>query len=212
MRNHALSQTPATTYTLPPSPPPAVAAAYETFARISADYATAHAELRQLTASAKGRIQAAIEAAATAAIDGGKAADPAKVQTEVTLQEIALKTKVSTLEKAVDQAGDRLAEAVGANRSEWSEALSVEAAEAAAAYTAALQAAEEELARFAPVARAQEWLATFDVGRAKLGEVTQFSGGRVRIRLARDERRFSLNDDGYDPYALLSVAAKAVAS
>ncbi len=103
----------------------------------------------------------------------------------------------------MDEAGNRLAEAITEHREEWLTRLAEGEVVAAATFNLAIAEAQAALADLRPARGAVGWLNRFDTGLAMGGQYAPFSGGRLRVRA-----RIGTARGDFDPTALLDAAAK----
>jgi hypothetical protein len=107
------------------------------------------------------------------------------------------------LNRAVDEAGDRLAEAIAEHREQWLPLVDVAATDAATRFDRAISEAREVLDELRSARGAVDWLGRFDVDLARGGQFPQFTGGRLRVK-----SRGGVLKGEFDPTELLDLAAK----
>lgn len=145
-----------------------------------------------------------------AAEQGTEPQDAQEHQARAEAEIARLQTLLKGQQEAVDQAGNRLAEAIAEHQHEWVEELAEAEAAAAFAYDAGIAEARTALAQLIPAHAGTNRVRNFDANDAKTGRYTEFSGGRVRVsghgrgipELRRD----------HDPRSLLALAATVTAS
>lgn len=182
MQDRSTSRTPIAAFALPPHAPADVATAVAAFDRVADQYAATKGEIDDVQDAAK----QALADAKRAVVDAAKAGKPSKVQTVKVEADAAakiddLQAKVAALAVAVDETGNDLAVAVAASKTEWIATLASVAADAEARYAEAIKQAQAACKDLAAARGAKTYLATFDVGQAKVGRQQGFAGGRLSI-------------------------------
>jgi hypothetical protein len=193
-------------YTIPPHAPPEVTEAKAEFDAIATRWADTKGELQD----AQEALAAAKEADLQAIVDmakQGKSVKEAQARQRKAEDLIAdLRVTLKGLDRAVDEAGDRLAEAIAKHRREWLPRLAKAEADAAERFDQAVIEARAALDELRPARGAVDWLNRFDVDLARSGRNPQFAGRRLRVRSNTGALRGE-----HDPTALLDLAAKVTA-
>lgn len=207
MFNRAASRQPIAAFTIPPSPPPDVAKAYEKFNRIGDERGRLRGELDDAKGALVTADRTSVRAAADAIAAGKPLKDPDRARREVEARIGGLQRHIQAAAVAVDEAGNELAASIVANRSVWLEDLSDAEAEAVARFDRAIADARGALAIVGPARQAVQWIAGFDEGRAVAGQEPQFGGGRIRV----DTTLIRRETEG-DPGQLLDTLEKVTGS
>lgn len=202
----SLERKPVAAFSIAPSPrPDAVDEAYADFERLGTRYGELIGELDDAKAELVQADRDAIRNAADALTAGREPKDIDKARDKVEARIIELGRKITAAEIAVDEAGNRLAEAIGKHRAEWLEKLAASEEQATRDLGDALLAARRALQVLGPARRAREWVQKFDVGQARVGKQQQCSVGRIRVDTSNVRRE----TDG-DAFHLLDVLNQAI--
>lgn len=202
-----ISKNATATFTIPPSPPDAVAESYRRFTDLAdkmgmLDGEIDDAEQAIVEAEAEG-----IRKAAAAYAAGDEPGDIDKPARAARAHLSGLRLRREGLNAALDTAGNQLAEVIAANRENWIDLLVETDAEASARYDRAIAEARAAVADLKPARSAIEWVQQFDAARARHGEQGQFAGGRLRVN---GRARGPLRGE-FDPAVLLELAATLTA-
>jgi hypothetical protein len=120
-----------TTYAVPPHAPPAVAEAKSGFDRIADRWAGVKGELQDAKEALAKAKTADLQAIVDAAEKGEDVKDPQANQRKADALIDDLRVRLKGLNRAVDEAGDRLAEAIAEHRDQWLPLVNVAATDAA---------------------------------------------------------------------------------
>jgi hypothetical protein len=99
----------------------------------------------------------------------------------------ALRDRLTALAIALDEAGNELADAVGAARDEWMRSYDPEIVEATAKLRASIGAAREAIDLLGRAKAGRVWLGRFEPSLARIGKVQQFHGGSAPFRVKRPQ-------------------------
>jgi hypothetical protein len=182
--------------------------AYAEFVRVAeifdATREALRAARRELTAAKARDVSAIVEATK----DGGEIADPQEHEHAAIAEVDRVQALLGGFSKALDEAGNTLAQAIESHADAWASTLSDVETDAADRYARALAEAKSALSALTPARAGANWLTNFDAARAQTGQYTEFSGGRVRV----GGRRAGVPEiREIDPSKLLNVAALVVA-
>ena len=207
MIDRSTTRRPIAAFTIPGAQPEAVADAQAEFDRIADDYGALLGRIEDTKAAAKQaraddgrRLVESTLAGEPDPKDTGKA--EAKLQAQLEADEF----KLAQVEKAVDIAGNALAEAIGEAQADWIAALEAQRDGLVGRYTAAISEAQAVADELAKANGALTWLRDFDTGEAIVGRVQGWhGGGRLDV----------VSNDGplrgeYQAGLLLTLAARAV--
>lgn len=190
------------TYPIPPHPPAPVQEAKDEFDTIATRWANTKGKLDDAKEALEAAKAADLRAVVEAATDGKDVKNP-QVNAYAAEALIAdLRVQVRGLDVAVDEAGNRLAEAIATHRDEWLPLLADAEDDATARFDRAIAEAQAALTDLRPARGAVTWLNGFDVALAPTGRQTPFAGGRLRVKSTGTLR------GTYDPSLLLEAAAK----
>lgn len=180
--------------------PKKVEAAVKRFDDVAIKRASRLGERSDLEEAAQAAKAEGIQAAAAAYADGKEPPNLAAIDQEFATRSSEIATDLRVLDVAVDTVGNELARAVGENAADWIDSLTPIVADAEAEYLGAIDTALAALVRLREARGAVEWLARFDADQARIGAVSQFTGGRIMVR---DHKRVE-----HDPRGLLELAAR----
>ena len=203
------TQPPILSYLIPPTAPQPVADAYREFERVAHLVADTQGDLYDARANLTVAKAKDIRAIADATANGVETKDAQKHERAALAEIERLSTTLKGQQKAADEAGDRLADAIEANADEWEACLIEARNEAAAQYDRAIVEAREALAHLVPAQAGVDWVRRFDATQAKTGRYNGFAGGRLRVSAKGagvPELRAGVE---YNPASLLRVAALA---
>jgi|GEM_PF-3936777 len=207
MWNRELGKHPVASFSIPPHAPEAVAAAYEEFDRLGDEYGRLRGDIQDLRDAVGVARAADVRAVADAAAAGKPVKDANANEKKAQAELDAAEARLPGVMVALDEAGNTLAVSIAEHRSEWLNRLAEVRDEAASEYEAALSAALAAIKRFTPAQGAVQWLEAFQANLARLGRVSQFSGGKVAVR--RERWDLDANTTHVDPAQLLELARKA---
>ena len=190
-------------YALPPHPPPEVAEAKAEFDSIAARWGNVKVDLQDAVEELAAAKQADLDHIVKMAEQGKDVADAQAKQRKAEATIADLRFKLKGLDQAVDEAGNRLAEAIATHRDRWLPMLDVAERDATERFDQAITEARAALTDLRPARGAVGWLAAFDVNLARTGQNPQFAGGRLRVK-----SRGGLLRGDHDPTDLLDLAAK----
>jgi len=190
-------------YAIPPHAPPEVAEAKTEFEPIATRWADMKGELQHAEEALAAAKATDLQAIVKAAEQGREVKDAQANQRKAELLITDLRFRLKGLDVAVDQAGNRLAEAIAKHRAEWLPLLAEAETDAATRFDEAVAAARAALDELRPARGAVDWLHRFDSDRARVGQCTPFTGGRLRVK-SHDH----LLKGEFDPALLLDVASK----
>jgi hypothetical protein len=191
------------TFAIPPHAPPAVAEAKVKFDDIAARWANTKGELGDAVEALEAAKQADLRAIVNSARQGKDVKDPQANQRKAEALIADLRFLLKGLDQAVDKAGNRLAQAITTHRKQWLPRLADAETDAAERFDQAVIEARAALDELRPARGAVKWLNSFDPDLARMGQGTQFSGGRLRVRSNAGPLR-----GDHDPTALIDLAAK----
>jgi hypothetical protein len=202
MLNNEISRNPITDLAIPPDPPKAVLTAREPFDRLADELSDTIDERRAAERDALQAESAAIRQAADDYAAGQQPDDPGEAARPHRERARTAETKIAALRLAVDDAGNRYADAIAEHADPWAAKLRKREADALAAYRAALDTALAALTNLAAARAGADWLDGFDAIQAHHGRVQPFPGGRIRIKTRETIQRGDI-----DPRKLLAIAA-----
>jgi hypothetical protein len=189
-------------FAIPPHPPEAVAKVKRDFDGVAGRWAAVKGELQDAEEALKEAKAFDLRALVNAAEQGREVKDP-QAKTRKAEAEIAdLKARLRGLNVAVDEAGNRLAQAIARHRHEWLPRLAEAEVEAAARFDEAVAAAVAALDQLRPARGAVAWLTAFNVEQAQRGEAAQFAGGHLEVKST------GLLRGTFEPGLLLATATK----
>jgi hypothetical protein len=192
-----------TAYAIPPHAPPEVAEAKDEFDAIAKRWAGVKGELQDakeaLTAAKTADLQAIVDAAE----EGKDVKDAQANQRKVEALIADLEVRLKGLDMAVHEAGDRLAQSIADHCKQWLPRLADAEADAAVRFDQAMAEARAALDELRPARGAVDWLNRFDPDLAYVGQVPQFTGGRLRVK-----SRGGVLKGEFNPTELLDLAAR----
>jgi len=205
MRQPGVSQA-ITAYAIPPHAPPEVAEAKSKFDAIATSWADTKGELQDAVEALPAAKEADLRAIVTMAEQGKSVRDAQVHRRKAEVLITDLRVRLKGLDRATDEAGNRLAEAISQHRDQWLPRLAEAEADATVRFDEAITQARSALADLRPARGAVEWLQGFDAAQAQAGECAQFAGGRLRV-----QSRGGVLKGVFDPTLLLDLAARVTA-
>lgn len=204
MKNTASSREPITGFRLPPGPPTSVQAVYERFDKLGLEWASVKGSIddaeEEFKALEKQNIRAAGEALADGKEPDAKAAAKAEAVAQAKVD--ALRRRKSELDVGMDELGNELADAIGADLDEWTSTTEAYIAELIARLKIAVPEVVTLVDDLGRARQSRLWLEDFDATEAKVGVARSFhGGGRVEVRDAAGTRPAT---------ALLKLVAEAI--
>lgn len=200
---HALDRNPIRAHAIAPHAPTTVAEAKAEFDRISLEGAQLKDACRDQEKEAIPAAEARDMTEATDAIAAGKTVtDPEKHARKAKAELATMQGRLRALDVATDLAGNRLAEAIAEHRDAWLAALAPHVDDAVARYEQAIADAKAALVDLKLASGARSWIEHYDAGQARVGNQSQFAGGKLMVENARGQE--------HDPRVLLELAATVV--
>jgi hypothetical protein len=208
MKKAHVTRDPIARFPLPVNVPESVAPYQERFEILATQWARTKGEIDDAEQELKQAAADDIKRAA-AAFGEGKEPDPStNAEPEAKAKLEGLRERLAALSIAVDDAGNALADAIGAAKDEWVASFAPAVEGGTERYRAALASALEALEELGRATAGRVWLEEFDVGLAHVGDVRQFHGGSAAFRVPRPQG-FSANDE-LRADELLKLAATAL--
>jgi hypothetical protein len=201
------SLVPVYSFRVPANAPPPVAAADAEMRRIGKMFEESRSALK----AARGpELDTAVRADVRAVVE---AAEEGKSPKDPQANERRARAKIGELETihrghvvAIDEAGNRLVDAIAEHRGEWRDKLRERGQGAEERFVSAIAESREAFAELASTRGGIEWLDRFDPGGQKHRGAGEFTGGRLRvIEMAPGPLRGE-----HDPADLLALAARVV--
>jgi hypothetical protein len=157
-------------FTVPEQAPKAVRAADEAYRRLCEQLAEARAAETAATGAIAEGHRADVQKLADA-FRAGKSAPQLSHENENEARAAAesARVRLEALERAVDEAGDAVLDALEGEQNSWLREVEREIAEAESAYSAAIEAARSAVEMLAASRSMAEWLGRLDVRRARTG-------------------------------------------
>jgi hypothetical protein len=206
--NRANTKTPVASMSLPPHPPKGdLTKAIANFERVADSWAEVRGEISDAKEAAE-QAKAKAKAEIVEAAKSGKQTDvsiPA-IEAEHAEKLAELEAREQALRVAVDETGNEMALQIAEHRTEWLAGLEEVAGEAGAKYAKGISEALAALDELGAARGAASWLTDFNFTLARLGQQSQFAGGRVVLR-----HKFpGTYETEWNPKDLLAAAAKVV--
>jgi hypothetical protein len=179
---------PETAFAIAPFAPVAVVEAHSNFIRVADEFEAAIGTLADTRTAARVSIGEAHRAAAEARVSGTKPPKDGPAAVAAKYEDLIAQGQadVQVLESATDDAGNRLADAIAANRDEWLNVLEDVRGNARRKLAKALADTRQAIADLGDAEAAPAWLAGFSLQEAKSGDAFQYGGSNVTVRVPLD--------------------------